>query len=109
MAENDREKKGTYCITDLIRAGLVFTEVEDLFIAFENFRENYNGKIINIKNNLATDLQNINAIFKIEDPLNEESGFIVELQFLWGERDAISKLNHFYYELERSDSYTAMI
>ena len=56
MAENDREKKGTYCITDLIRAGLVFTEVEDLFIAFENFRENYNGKIINIKNNLATDL-----------------------------------------------------
>ena len=34
---------------------------------------------------------------------------LVEVQYLWGERNDRSKLHHYYYELSRCDTFTSLI
>ena len=65
----------------------------------------WSDRIVKFENRLHKPLKNLNIVIAYSG--KKKNLCLVEVQFLWGERNEKSKLNHYYYELSRCDTFTS--
>jgi hypothetical protein len=57
--------------------------------------------------NLDNSLNNINSVLILKNENDKE--IFAEVQFLWGHPHPHAKLNHFFYEISRCETYNELI